>query len=63
MPDQSTEEPKRPRDLNLLSKKIIEISTEGEAAKEPSDKNPLSPEEVSEISRKAAKARLKKEET
>jgi hypothetical protein len=40
MPDQSSKKPKRPRDLNLLSKKIVEIATEGEPAEEPSDKNP-----------------------
>jgi len=70
-------------DLKLLSKKIIEISTECEPTKVTSDKNPhavalgelagkkggsarankLSPEDRSKISRKAAKAKLKKEET
>lgn len=77
MPEHSSKKPKRPRDLNLLSKKIVEIATEGEPAAEPTDKNPhavalgrlggqkggkaraakLTPEERSEISRKAAKAR------
>jgi len=40
MPDQSSKKPKRPRDLNLLSKKIVEIATEGEPAETPSEKNP-----------------------
>jgi len=40
MPDQSSKKPKRPRDLNLLAKKIAEIATEGEPAEEPSEKNP-----------------------
>lgn len=40
MPEHSSKKPKRPRDLNLLSKKIVEIATEGEPAEEPSDKNP-----------------------
>jgi hypothetical protein len=80
MPDQSSKKPKRPRDLNLLAKKIVDLATEGEPAKEPSDKNPhavalgrlggkkggkaraekLTPEQRSEISRKAAKARWEK---
>ncbi len=80
MPEQSSKKPKRPRDLNLFSKKIFEIATEGEPAEEPSDKNPhavalgklggkkggparakkLSPEERSEISRKAAITRWEK---
>jgi len=80
MPEHSSKKPKRPRDLNLLSKKIIEIATEGEPAEEPSDKNPhavdlgrlggkkggkasaekLTPEQRSEIYRKAAKARWEK---
>jgi hypothetical protein len=43
LPDQSRKKPKRPRDLNLLSK-IVEIATEGEPAEEPSEKTPhLSP--------------------
>jgi hypothetical protein len=80
MPDHSSKKPKRPRDLNLLSKKIMEIATEGEPAEVPSEKNPhavalgrlggakggkaraakLTPEQRSEISRKAAKARWEK---
>jgi len=40
MPEHSSKKPKRPRDLNLLSKKIVEIATEGEPAEAPSDKNP-----------------------
>lgn len=40
MPEHSSKKPKRPRDLNLLSKKIVEIATEGKPAEEPSDKNP-----------------------
>ena len=40
MPEHSSKKPKRPRDLNPLSKKIVEIATEGEPAEEPSDKNP-----------------------
>ncbi len=45
MPNQSSKDekdkkkPKRPRDLSLLAKKIVEIATEGEG-EEPSDKNP-----------------------
>jgi len=80
MPEPSSKKPKRPRDLNVLAKTIVEIATEGEPAEEPSDKNPhavalgrlggkkggkaraekLTPEQRSEISRKAAKARWKK---
>ena len=79
MPDQSSK-PKRPRDLNLLARKILDLATEGEPAEEPSEKNPhavalgrlggakggkaraekLTPEQRSEISRKAAKARWDK---
>lgn len=40
MPDQSSNKPKRPRDLSLLAKKIVDIATEGEPAEEPSEKNP-----------------------
>ena len=40
MPDPSSKKPKRPRDLSLLAKKIVEIATEGESAEEPTDKNP-----------------------
>ena len=40
MPEQSSKKSKRPRDLSLLAKKIVEIATEGEPAEEPSDKNP-----------------------
>lgn len=40
MPDQSSKKPKRPRDLSLLAKKIVDLATEGEPAEEPSDKNP-----------------------
>ncbi len=40
MPDPSSKKPKRPRDLSLLAKKIVDIATEGEPAEEPSDKNP-----------------------
>lgn len=39
MPDRS-KKPKRPRDLNLLAKMIVEIATEGEPAEIPSEKNP-----------------------
>jgi hypothetical protein len=80
MPDQSSKKPKRPRDLSLLAKKIVDLATEGEPAEEPSEKNPhavalgrlggakggkaraekLTPEQRSEISRKAAKARWEK---
>lgn len=40
MPDHSSKKPKRPRDLNLLGKKIMEIATEGEPAPPPDEKNP-----------------------
>ncbi|MHB8068156.1 MAG: hypothetical protein ACYDIC_09675 [Desulfobaccales bacterium] len=30
MPNQSSKKPKRPRDLNLLAKKIVDLATEGE---------------------------------
>lgn len=40
MPDQSSKKPKRPRDLNVLAKTIVEIATEGEPAGIPSEKNP-----------------------
>jgi hypothetical protein len=40
MPDQSSKKPKRPRDLGLLAKKIVDFATEGEPAEVPSDKNP-----------------------
>jgi len=30
MPEHSSKKPKRPRDLNLLAKKIVDLSTEGE---------------------------------
>ncbi len=40
MPEHSSKKPKRPRDLNLLSKKIVEIATEGEPSEVPSEKNP-----------------------
>jgi hypothetical protein len=40
MPDQLSKKPKRPRDLNVLAKTIVEIATEGEPAEEPSEKNP-----------------------
>jgi len=40
MPDQSSKKPKRPRDLNVLAKKIVDLATEGEPAEEPSEKNP-----------------------
>ena len=40
MPDQSRKKPKRPRDLNLLAKKIVDLATEGEPAEVPSEKNP-----------------------
>jgi hypothetical protein len=82
MPDQSSKKPKRPRDLNILAKTIVEIATEGEPAEKPSEKNPhavalgrlggqkggkaraekLTPEQRSEISRKAAKARWEKKD-
>jgi len=39
MPEQSSKKPKRPCDLSLLAKKIVEIATEGEPTKEPSSKN------------------------
>ena len=39
MLDQSSK-PKRPRDLNLLSRKILDLATEGEPAEVPSEKNP-----------------------
>jgi len=39
MPERS-KKPKRPRDLNLLAKMIVEIATEGEPAEIPSEKNP-----------------------
>jgi hypothetical protein len=38
MPDRPRK--KRPRDLNVLAKTIVDIATEGEPAEEPSDKNP-----------------------
>lgn len=38
MPDRPRK--KRPRDLNVLASKIVEIATEGEPAEEPSKKNP-----------------------
>ena len=76
MPDRS-KKPKRPRDLNLLAKMIVEIATEGEPPEPPSEKNPhavalgklgglkggkaraekLTPEQRSEISRKASRVR------
>jgi hypothetical protein len=40
MPEPSSKKPKHPRDLNLLSKKIVEIATEGEPVEKPSEKNP-----------------------
>jgi hypothetical protein len=40
MPEHSSKKPKRPRDLSLLAKKIVDIATEGEPAEEPSEKNP-----------------------
>jgi len=40
MLERSPKRPKRPRDLNLLAKKIVEIATEGEPAEIPSKKNP-----------------------
>jgi hypothetical protein len=43
MPNQSSKDkkkPKRPRDLSLLAKKIVDLTTEGEPAEEFSDKNP-----------------------
>ena len=39
MLDQSSK-PKRPRYLNLLSRKILDLATEGEPAEVPSEKNP-----------------------
>jgi hypothetical protein len=85
MPDQSSKKPKRPRDLNVLAKTIIEIATEGEPEAPPAEdtRNPnavalsklggkkggparaakLTPEERSEIARKAAKAGWEKKST
>jgi hypothetical protein len=85
MPDQSSKKPKRPRDLNVLAKTIVEIATEGESEAPPVEdtRNPnavalgklggkkggparaakLTPEQRSEISRKAAKARWEKKST
>ncbi len=82
MPDQSSKKPKRPRDLNILAKAIVDIATEGEPETPPAEdtRNPhavalgrlggakggkaraekLTPEQRSEISRKAAKARWNK---
>lgn len=40
MPDERPKRPKRPRDLNLLAKMIVDIATEGEPAEIPSEKNP-----------------------
>ena len=40
MPDPSSKKPKRPRDLNVLAKTIVDIATEGEPTEEPSGKNP-----------------------
>ncbi len=83
MPNQSsTKKPKRPRDLNLLAKKIVDLATEGEPETPvPEDtRNPhavalgrlggkkggkaradkLTPEQKSEIAKKAAKARWDK---
>lgn len=40
MPNPSSKKPKRPRDLNLLAKKIADLATEGEPAEEPCEKNP-----------------------
>jgi hypothetical protein len=82
MPDQSSKKPKRPRDLNVLAKTIVEIATEGEPETTPVEdtRNPhavalgrlggakggkaraekLTPEQRSEISRKAAKTRWEK---
>jgi hypothetical protein len=31
--DQSSKKPKRPRDISLLAKKIVDIATEGEPVK------------------------------
>ena len=39
MPEQPRK-PKRPRDLALLAKMIVDIATEGEPAEIPSEKNP-----------------------
>lgn len=35
MPDQSSKKPKRPRDLNVLAKTIVDIATEGEPETPP----------------------------
>jgi hypothetical protein len=40
MPDQSSKKPKRPRDLNVLASKIVEIATEGEPTPPQDEKNP-----------------------
>jgi hypothetical protein len=40
MPDQSRKKPKRPRDLALLAKTIVDIATQGEPPEPPSEKNP-----------------------
>jgi hypothetical protein len=40
MLDQSSKKPKRPLDLSLLAKKIVDLVIEGEPAEEPSEKNP-----------------------
>ena len=40
MPEHSSKKPKRPRDLSLLAKKIMEITTESEPGQVPSEKNP-----------------------
>jgi len=82
MPDQSSKKPKRPRDLNVLAKTLVDIATEGEPETPPKEdtRNPhavalgrlggkkggkaraekLTPEQRSEISRRAAKARWEK---
>ena len=67
--------PARPRDLSQLAKRIVDIST-GEETDEPDEPTPeqdraskggeartakLTPEERSEIARKAARARWSKE--
>ena len=37
MPNQSSKPPKRPRDLNVLAKTIVEIATEGEPETPPEE--------------------------
>ena len=60
MPEQSSKKPKRPRDLSLLAKKIVDLVTEREPAEEPSSKNIHAVELGRLGGRKGGKARAAK---